>query len=465
MDFQQVARHVTDHLQRTRDAPVAVRVSPEQIRAHLRDRYAFKESQTLDSIFDDVTAMLWKWTEHGSNPRHFGLFRPGVDPTCVIAETLVAAYDANLATWDFAPGANEIEQHTLTFFMRRFGFDPEVGLAQFTSGGQESNHTAVIVALTHAFPEINRQGLRVLPGSPVCYLSAEGHHSFDKVAHATGLGREALRFVPVDGRLRMDAVALEGQIASDRARGLLPFLVVGTAGTTSAGVIDPLLQLAEVARKHRLWYHVDAAWGGAAVVSDRLQPLLMGIERADSVTCDAHKWLSVPVSAGMFFCRARGSVEEAFGTETAYVPEQAADGRVYPFVTSLQWSRRFVGLKLFMLLATLGQPGVAARLEHQVAMGDALRRRLLEAKFVVLNDTPLPVVCFTHHAIAGDLAAHDRICARLGERQIAWISRTLLGRRTPALRACITHFQSDTSDLDALVNGLRESLADAAPAM
>jgi aromatic-L-amino-acid/L-tryptophan decarboxylase len=459
MDFQRVARHVTDHLQKTRDAPVAVRVSPETIRSHLRDRYAFTAPQPLDAVFDDVTAMLWKWTEHGSNPRHFGLFRPGIDPTCVIAETLVAAYDANLATWDFAPGASEIERHTLNFFMARFGFDPETGLAQFTSGGQESNHTAVIVALTHAFPEIARQGLRVLRGSPVLYLSAEGHHSFDKVAHATGLGREALRFVPVDARLRMDVAALEAQIASDRARGLLPFLIVGTAGTTTAGVIDPLPELADVARRRGLWYHVDAAWGGAAVVSDRLRPLLAGIEQADSITCDAHKWLSVPVSAGMFFCRARPSVEAAFGTETAYVPERATDGRVYPFVTSLQWSRRFIGLKLFMLLAEQGQPGLAARLEHQVAMGDGLRQRLRAADFVVLNDTPLPVVCLTHHAIAGDLAAHDRVCERLGEHQIAWISRARLGGRTPALRACITHFQTDTPDLDALVEGLLEAVA------
>ncbi len=458
MDFQRVARHVADHLQRTREAPIAIRVSPEEIRAHLHDGYQFTEGRDLEAVFEDVSAMLWRWTQHKSNPRHFGLFQPGVDPTCVIAETLAAAYDANLATWDFAPAANEIERHTLGFLMRRFGLDPESGIAHFTSGGQESNHTAVIAALTRAFPEMGRQGLRALGGNPVFYLSAEGHHSFEKVAHATGLGREALRLVPVDTRLRMDTGALARQIAGDRSRGCLPFLIVGTAGTTSAGVIDPLPELAEVARAHGLWYHVDAAWGGAAIVSDRLRTLLAGIEHADSITCDAHKWLSVPVAAGMFFCRTRRSVETAFATETAYVPEQAADGRVYPFVTSLQWSRRFNGLKLFMLLAERGQPGLAARLEHQTAMGDALRTRLLEAGFVLLNDTPLPVVCFTHRTIAGDAAAHDRICASLGERQIAWISRTLLPRRTPALRACITHFQTGIDELEALVDGLRDAL-------
>lgn len=458
MDLQNVARHVSQYLQRTREAPVSVRVGPDEIREHLCNAYSFAGSRPLDAVFDDVTAMMWKWTEHGSNPRHLGLFRPGVDPTCIVAETLAAAYDPNLATWDFAPAANEIERHTLHFFMRRFGLDPEDGIAHFTSGGLESNHTAVIAALTFAFPEVGRQGLRALGGRPVFYLSAEGHHSFEKIAHATGLGREALRFVPVDARFRMDTAALARQIQSDRSTGMLPFLIVGTAGTTSAGVIDPLPELAEIARTYGLWYHVDAAWGGAASVSDHLRPLLDGIERADSISCDAHKWLSVPVAAGMFFCRNRHSVESAFATETAYVPEQAGDGRVYHFVTSLQWSRRFNGLKLFMLLATLGQSGLAARIEHQAAMGEALRTRLRDAGFTLLNDTPLPVVCFTHDRIGRDSAAYDRICARLAERQIAWISRTLLPGHTPALRACITHYQTGPDDLEALVTGIRDAL-------
>lgn len=458
MDFQTVARHVTEHLQKTRDAPLAVRAGPEEIRAHLRDGYPFTEPRALEEVFQDVTAMLWRWTAHASNPRHLGLFRSGVDPTCVVAETLVAAYDANLATWDFAPAANEIEQHTLAYLMRRFGLDPDTGSAHFTSGGQESNHTAVIAALTCAFPEVGRLGLRALRGNPVFYLSAEGHHSFEKVAHATGLGREALRVVPVDAKLRMDTISLERQIAGDRSRGSVPFMIVGTAGTTSAGVIDPLPELAEIARAHGLWFHVDAAWGGGAIVSDRLRPLLAGIEHADSIMCDAHKWLSVSVAAGMFFCRAHRAVEAAFATETTYVPEQA-DGRVYPFVTSLQWSRRFNGLKLFMLLAERGQPGLAARIDHQAAIGEALRARLLDVDFVLLNDTPLPLVCFTHHRIAGDVAAHDRMCARLAERQIAWISRALLPGRRPALRACVTHFQTDMDDLAALVDGVRDALS------
>jgi aromatic-L-amino-acid decarboxylase len=458
MDIETAARQVSAYLARTREAPLAVRVDPEIIRRHLRERYTFDAAVPIDDVVTDVTDMLWRWTEHATHPRHFGLFRPGVDRACVIADLIAAAYDPNLATWDFSPAANEIERHVLLFLMRRFGLDPDAGTAQFTSGGQESNHTAVVVALTDRCRGVGEGGIRSLSGDPVFYLSGEGHHSFDKVAHATGLGRRALRFVPVDAALRMNPDALDAMIARDRADGRLPFLVVATAGTTSAGVVDPLERIADVAQRHALWYHVDAAWGGAAVVSDRLRGVLAGIERADSITCDAHKWLSVPVGAGMFFCRRRAAVDSAFATETAYVPDQARDTRTYPFITSLQWSRRFIGLKVFLLLTTHGQQGIAARLEHQTAMGDRLRERLTAAGFTILNQTPLPVVCFTHAAIAGDARAHNEIAIELGNRQLAWISRTRLDGRIPALRACITHFETDPADVDALVEGLQDVL-------
>jgi glutamate/tyrosine decarboxylase-like PLP-dependent enzyme len=459
MQIESAARQVSAYLARTREAPLAVRVDPGVIRDHLRERYTFDAPTPIDDVVADVTGMLWRWTEHATNPRHFGLFRPGVDPACVIADLVAAAYDPNLATWDFSPAANEIERHVLAFLMRRFGLDPEAGTAQFTSGGQESNHTAVVVALTDRCRGVGEHGTRSLAGDPVFYLSAEGHHSFDKIAHATGLGRRALRFVPVDAALRMNPETLDAMIGEDRAAGRLPFLVVATAGTTSAGVVDPLDRLADVAQRHGLWYHVDAAWGGAAVASDRLRALLAGIERADSITCDAHKWLSVPVGAGMFFCRRRAPVDSAFATETAYVPDQSRDTRTYPFITSLQWSRRFIGLKVFLLFTVHGKDGIAARIEHQTAMGDRLRRRLVDAGFTLLNETALPVICFTHPSIADDAPAHNAIAIELGNRQLAWISRTRLDGRIPALRACITHFESGPADIDALVDALQDVVA------
>ena len=217
------------------------------------------------------------------------------------------------------------------------------------------------------------------------YLSAEAHHSFLKIAHLSGIGRAAVQHVGVDDHLRMDVQELTQRIAADRAKGLIPFMIVATAGTTAAGAIDPLEAIAAVAKREDLWLHVDAAWGGAAVVSPALRSHVAGIELADSITCDAHKWLSVPVAAGMFFTRHREPVLEAFRVEaSSYVPPAVAD-TFDPYVTTIQWSRRFIGLKLFMTLAELGWDGMAQLIEQQSAMSELLRTRLESKGWIVVT--------------------------------------------------------------------------------
>jgi aromatic-L-amino-acid decarboxylase len=456
MDFISLARAAAERATARRGDVLGVAVAPDQIRAHLRARYDFARPIAIEPLLADVDDLLTRWTEHATNPRHLGLFRPAPDPLCVVADAMAAAHDPNLAMWEFAPAANEIERHVLDAIAGRFGLPPG-GLHHFTSGGQEANHTAVIAALTRAFPGYTAGGLRELPGQPVLYASTESHASLDKIAHATGLGRGALRKVAVDASLRLSLPDLARQIAADRRAGHLPFLVVGTAGTTTAGAIDPLSELAELAAAERLWFHVDAAWGGAAALSDRLRPVLRGIERADSITCDAHKWLSVTAGAGMIFVRHRDTVEQAFGVTGGYLPPQASDGRIYPLRTSLQWSRRFIGLKLFLVLAARGWRGLAERIDHQTAVADHLRARLAERGFAILNTTPLPVVCFIHPGLP-DAAAHERLAEQLRLSQTAWLSRALVGGQTPALRVCITSYETTRDDIDALIRAIEGML-------
>ena len=300
--------------------------------------------------------------------------------------------------------------------MRAFGLDPATGFANFTSGGQEANQTAVTTALTSRFPGFAEAGARAIDGQPVLYVSAEAHHSFLKIAHLSGIGRVAVQHVAVDDHLRMDVKDLSRRIAADRATGLVPFMVVATAGTTAAGAIDPIQAVAAVAKPEGLWLHVDAAWGGAAVVSPALRPHMAGIELADSITCDAHKWLSVPVAAGMFFTRHREPVLEAFRVEaSSYVPPAVAD-TFDPYVTTIQWSRRFIGLKLFMTLAELGWEGMSQLIEHQSQMSDLLRTRLEAKGWIVVNDSPLAVLCFTHPEIESGRESVSDVVDRVGQR-------------------------------------------------
>ncbi|HEU4533022.1 MAG TPA: pyridoxal-dependent decarboxylase, partial [Polyangiaceae bacterium] len=409
-----------------------------------------------------VIRMLRDWTLHCTHPRYFGLFNPSVHEAGVWADALAALYNPQLAGWAHAPAAAEIERHVLAFFGRALGFDPGSTAAHFTTGGSEANQTAVIAALAARFPDFVEGGLAGLGARPVVYVSSESHHSFHKIVRAAGLGERSLRVVPADASLRLDAARLAATMDADEASGMLPLLVVGTAGTTGAGAIDDLGALAELATGRGAWFHVDAAWGGAAALSPRLRGCLRGIERADSVTWDAHKWLSVPMGAGMFFCRHPGALRRAFSVDTGYVPAEIEGGDLY--LGSLQWSRRFIGLKVFLTLVTLGEAGLRAAIERQAAAAERLRDALRGRGWLLLNDTPLPLVCFTHPRVRGGEIAARAIAERVQAGGRAWLSEVALGGEgrpaERALRACVTSFRTSDDDLDALLGALDDALGD-----
>jgi aromatic-L-amino-acid decarboxylase len=452
-----LAEEVADFAEVLNELPVAPAVTPARIRERLAT-YDFESPVPLDRLVGDVAGLLREWSLHVNSPRYFGLFNPTVRRAGVVAETLAALYNPQLASWPHAPIANEIERHVLAWLMAAFELDPTTGFANFTSGGQEANQTAVTAALTAAFPPIAEWGVRALDGDPVLYVSAEAHHSFVKIAHQSGIGRDAVRHVRVDRRLRMDVGDLVGRIEVDRANGRLPFLIVGTAGTTAAGAIDPLEELADVARREGIWLHVDAAWGGAAILSPALRHHLAGIERADSITCDAHKWLSVPLTAGMFFTRHREPVLRAFRVEaSSYVPPAVPD-TFDPYVTTIQWSRRFIGLKLFMTLAELGREGIAGLIEQQAGLGEVLRTRLTSRGWRLVNDSPLAIVCFTHPDIENGRTTAKEVVDRVVGNGRAWISEVRVTGPVIALRACITSHRTTSGDIDILLDELERAI-------
>jgi glutamate/tyrosine decarboxylase-like PLP-dependent enzyme len=401
----------------------------------------------------EVGELLRDGTVHVTHPSYFGLFNPSVRPVAVLADALTALFNPQLAAWSHAPAANELERHTLAFFRAKLGLDPDLGGGCFTTGGGEANLSGVTLALATRCPAWRTEGIRGLPGHPRIYVSEEAHHSFDKIVAQTGLGAAALRKVPVDHSLRMRPDALRKLVAEDRAAGHLPLLVVGTAGTTGAGAIDPLPELAGFAKDQGLWFHVDAAWGGFACLSPEHGGCLDGISQADSITWDAHKGLSVPMGAGMFFCRETRFLERAFGIETGYMPS-ASTGALDPYTSTAQWSRRFIGLKVFMALAELGEAGYGNLIGHQFRMGQSLRRRLQEAGWRLVNDTPLPLACFTHSAWTEGDGHLDRVVEAVQARGHAWISKVRLSHHGWALRACITSYHTGEGELEALVREL-----------
>ncbi len=429
------------------DGQIWPNVTPEEVRDHLRSRYDFSRAIPLEEVAADVEEMLRQWQVQITHPRYFGLFNPSVTFASVVADALVATYNPQLAAWRTAPAPNEIERHTLAWLASRFGLSAD-SIATFTSGGAEANLTAVVAALTRAFPEYGDEGIRSLTATPVIYLSAEAHHYFSKIAHMTGIGRSSVRSIPTHSDLKMDLGALAGEIHRDRVNGFAPLMVVGTAGTTAAGVIDPLPQLAQLCANEGLWFHADAAWGGAAILAPMLRHHLAGIESADSVTCDAHKLFSVSMSCGMFFCRHPETVARAFRADAAYMPGSSGDATFDPYTNSVQWSRRFIGLKLFMSLAERGESGQAAMIEHQAQMGNVLREALIAAGWQIVNQTPLPVVCFTRDGL--DVSA---FLAALKKEQVAWMSSAII-QGASVVRACITSYKTTEAEVRDVVRAI-----------
>ena len=442
---------------RKRHLPVASNASRAEVQRVLTEQFPLTRPNNLDTLVRSAAALFERWEEHSNSPRHFGLFRPGSSLSCVTADALVALYNPNLARASFSPPGMEMEQYVLRYLGQHIGFGGQGHDAHFTSCGAEANQTGVLAALYAKFPRAADEGIAAAAPRARFYASAQAHHSLDKAAVSSGLGRSGLKRIATDGHDRMRTDVLATQIAADIDAGYTPFMIAATAGTTGTGAIDPLDELADVSNKYNLWLHVDAAWGGTAALSPRQRPWLDGIERADSVTWDAHKWLSVATGAGMFFCKHAQALTNVFAVDPAYVVVNSVAGEADPLARSLQWSRRVIGLKVLLLLAEHGAQRIAARIDTQVEMGQRLRLGLEREEWQILSHSPFPLVCFTHTCLKNDRERHDAVVDDLRRRNIAWITRVVLSNGQHALRACVTHVDTNADDIDALLGGLAQS--------
>jgi glutamate/tyrosine decarboxylase-like PLP-dependent enzyme len=457
--WSHVLEVIEDYAAHVSEARVAPVLDLEKIRGLIAP---FDFSKSLDPLeaVDRVVEGLWQYQVHTPHPRYFGLFNPAPTTASIAADALAAAFNPQMAAWSHNPFAAEVERHLVRAFGERFGYAIEETDGTFCSGGAEANHTALLTALVHRFPSFAREGVRTLSAQPVFYVSNQSHHSFLKAARLCGLGTDAVREVAVDDDSAMDVESLASAIKLDRHEGRLPFMVVGTVGTTSAGVIDPLRAIAETANAELLWFHADAAWGGASVLVEELRPFLDGIERADSITFDAHKWLSVPMGAGLYLTSHTEILEQTFSTETSYMPRESQEFGVHdPYNHSMQWSRRFIGLKVFLSLAVAGWEGYAEAIRHQTAMGALLREELEASGWKVVNNTPLPVACFVDvKSQEGSEARYlEEIAREVVTSGKTWISTARMGRDVPVLRACITNYRTEAEHVRALVEALNET--------
>lgn len=413
-------------------------------------RFAWENANDPHEVLEEA----FRATERGvvpvDHPRYFGLFNPAPAALAVLADTIVSALNPQLATRSHAPWPVAAEEELLRDLGTRFGWPREQALGTFTGGGGEANLTALLLALHRAFPAVAAKGVRAIPSDPRVYVSAEGHATVTRAARVAGLGAESVCAVPSDAHSRIKVPALREAIAKDRAEGRCPFLIVGTAGTTSAGAIDPLAELATVAARAGCWFHVDAAWGGLAALVPELAGSLAGVESADSITFDPHKVLAAPMGTGALLVRHAGALEQVFADRSGYMPREGSGD---PYARGLAWSRRFVGLRVLLPLAAAGWEGYAVSLRRQVALADRLREGLRARGWHLVNETPLPVVCFVD-AARRDGKFLDSVARALAAEGSGWLSVPRFANGGRALRACVNNHRTTEGDIDALLAGL-----------
>jgi glutamate/tyrosine decarboxylase-like PLP-dependent enzyme len=423
-------------------------VVPTLDRAALRrelEGFDFQVPRPLEELLQWTVGTLEHGVVHMNNPRYFGLFNPAANFPSQCADRIAGSFNPQLASSGSSPV--EIEAHVIRSIARRAGL-PAESAGHFTTSGSEANYTALVCALTRAEPRFDAEGVRAFAGPVAMYTSRECQPAWFKIVHQAGVGRDALRLIGTDGRGRMDIAALVKAIAQDRARGVVPVLVSPTAGTTGAGMVDPLHECAQVARENGLWYHVDAAWGGAALASDKLRGLLSGIELADSLTIDAHKWFATTMGCGMFITRHPKVLSDAFRVSAEFMPSSVT--QIDPYLNSVQWSRRFLGLRLFLSLATAGWTGYAEHVERAAAVAALARDKLVARGWTVANDSQLAVLCV--NPPPGHLPVRELV-RRVVESGHAWAAVAKYEGRE-VVRVCVTHGETSAADVDQLVAAL-----------
>jgi glutamate/tyrosine decarboxylase-like PLP-dependent enzyme len=431
--------------------------------------------ESAEAVLREATTEMVEKGFHVPSGNYFGLMNPAPTYMAVLSEALVAALNPQLATLARSQLASKIEAESVRWIAERVGWT-KIGAGEaptgsprpcdgtFTSGGNEANFSALAMAIASYFPQSVEEGVASIGAQPVIYASSESHHSLDKSAGLLGLGRKSLRRITVNDRAMIDLAKLEAAIAGDRDAGRKPFCIVATAGTTNSGAVDDIVALAAIAKKYDLWLHVDGAYGAAAIFSDKHRDLVRGIELADSITIDPHKWLAMPFAAGVVLTSRPEMLERAFSITTPYMPRIENANLVDNFKVSAQWSRRMNSLKLWLTLRVHGRQAYEELIDRQMRLAEGLADWFRNSnEFELAIPMKLPILNFRlklSGSEAEQTAANKSLVDEVTRDGKLWISHTFVNGRSVCRMMVISYFTDENN-----LQSLRESLLKAATAL
>ena len=438
-----------DYLEHIRERPVWQPI-PSRVRDSFHQPLA-EGPADLAAVHETFMRDVLPYAVGNAHPGFMGWIHGGGTAVGMLAEMLAAGLNANLGGRDQIP--IEVERQVVQWMRELFGF-PEGASGLFVTGTSMANLISVLVARTAALGvDVRRQGVAAGEQRLIAYTSAAAHGSIAQAMDISGLGSDALRIIPVNEQYQMDVAALERAIAADRNAGLTPFFIAGTAGTVDIGAIDDLAALADVAQRERLWFHVDGANGALAMLAPDIAPRLAGIERADSIAFDFHKWGQVPYDAGFVLVRDGALHQSAFASSAAYLRRDTrgmAAGSPWPCDFGPDLSRGFRALKTWFTLKVYGTDKLGRMISGTCALARYLAQRIAATPSLeLLAPVSLNIVCFRFRCEDAD-SVNVRIVVALQESGIAAPSTTTIDGRL-AIRAAIVNHRSAAEDIDALL--------------
>jgi glutamate/tyrosine decarboxylase-like PLP-dependent enzyme len=456
-----VTRLISEHAARLDSAPVNSGKTPDDLK-ELFDEPLPLRGSSIEEILERFESDIAPHAMQVPSPHYFGQFNPTPLAIGVWADALCSSLNQNAGAWRNGPTSALIETQVIGWLCELLGYG-KTGFGVLASGGSEANLIALKCARDRIAPEIVQNGVST---RLTVYGSEQCHYSIEKSLDILGLGRQSLRKIETDDRFHIRLDRLREIIERDRRNGHTPFCVLGVAGTTSTGVIDSLPELARFASEHKCWFHVDAAYGGALAFSELHKDKLRGIELADSITFDPHKWMFVPFSCGATLVRDGGqALRNSFDMSPEYLSEDRgfSDAQYDFFRYGQMGTRRFNALKLWMAFKFMGKEGYARTTERHIELTEYLAHRLDEhPDFERVGEVETAVCCFRYLPETGrelDGAEQDRIQQRLQQRversRKAFFPSTVLHARR-ALRVNINSYLTERRHVDDLLELLQQ---------
>lgn len=443
-----------DAMARLRERPVWTPV-PDAVRASFCEALP-TQGAALDAVYRDFQERIQPYSSGNTHPRFMGWVQGGGTAIGALAEMLAAGMNPNCGGRDH--GAIEVERQIAHWARQMFAF-PETATGIFVTGTSIANFIALTVARTARLGVASRrEGIGATGQKLTAYVSTAAHGCIRQAMELAGFGSDALRMIATDAAHRIDLAALRAAIAADRAAGLTPFFLVGNAGTVDVGAIDDLAALATLAQDQGLWFHIDGALGALAMLSPALRPLFAGLESADSLAFDFHKWGQIPYDAGFILVRDGEQHRAAFASPAAYLRREArglAGGSPWPCDFGPDLSRGFRALKTWFTLKAYGTDRIGEEIARSCALARYLEARVAaEPRLELLAPVALNIVCFRYRAADAD-GINAEIVAELHERGIVAPSTTTVDGRL-AIRACLINHRIQPGDIDALIEAVLE---------